>query len=105
VARKTYIHVNRQKIAQNRKDGRDRPAFTAKDSVVNRYGREVELLDDRGRVLVRFVSAGPGGRKPLNCGARAWAETRLTVRVKSTRSPPLRSGTALQDSRRPVRTR
>lgn len=74
---KTIIHVNRQKIAQNRNTGDSRPVITVKDYRRNRYGSHVEILGPS-----RVVQAGKCGIKPLRCGARVWIETESEVRVK-----------------------
>jgi hypothetical protein len=61
------IHVNRQHIAQNAKDGGNRPVYTIKtpgDPV--RYAREV-LIQGPSRLVYNGTQ--------LNCGARAWIET------------------------------
>lgn len=60
------IHVNRQHIAMNAKDGGSRPVYTIKDGRRTRYAREVEILGPS-----RLVYDG----RQLNCGARAWIET------------------------------
>jgi hypothetical protein len=63
---KTVIHVNRQFISQNAKDGKHRPVYTIKQGRKTIYahgvkirGGEVELID-------------PRVTPPLKCGARAW---------------------------------
>lgn len=62
----TYIiHVNRQHIAMNAKDGGNRPVYTIKTGSKTRYAREV--LTGSGR----FIYNG----SQLKCGARAWFET------------------------------
>jgi hypothetical protein len=63
---KKIIHVNRQNIAMNAKDGRNRPVYTVKQGRKTRYGREVIING-----LSRLVYNGT----QLNCGARAWIET------------------------------
>lgn len=60
------IHVNRQHIAMNAKDGRDRPVYTIKTGRRTRYAREVQIHGPS-----RLVYTG----RPLSCGARAWIET------------------------------
>jgi len=67
----TIIHVNRQHIAMNAKDGGNRPVYTVKlpDGSV-RYGREVFLSGPS-----RMVYNG----KQLSCGARAWVQTHHEV--------------------------
>lgn len=61
------IHVNRQFIDQNRKDGRQRPVYTIKMDGQTIYGHGVEV---EGKV--RLVD--PRETNPLSCGARAWIE-------------------------------
>ncbi len=63
---KTVIHVNRQHIAMNAKDGGDRPVYIVRQGGSVRYARGVDVLGPS-----RFV---PYGRR-LSCGARAWLET------------------------------
>jgi hypothetical protein len=60
------IHVNRQHIAKNAKDGGDRPVYTIKRGGQTRYAREVQIDGPS-----RLVYSG----KQLSCGARAWIET------------------------------
>lgn len=60
------IHVNRQHIAKNAKDGGDRPVYTIKRDGQTRYAREVQIDGPS-----RLVYSG----KQLSCGARAWIET------------------------------
>ncbi len=61
------IHVNRSHIAQNAKDGGNRPVYTIKlNTGVTRYAREVEISGPS-----RMVYDGT----QLACGARAWIET------------------------------
>ena len=61
------IHVNRQHIAMNAKDGGNRPVYTIKlGTGGTRYAREVNILGPS-----RMVYDG----RQLNCGARAWIET------------------------------
>lgn len=68
----TIIHVNRQHIAMNAKDGRDRPVYTIKDKGRTRYAREVNILGPS-----RMVYNGT----QLKCGARAWIETESPVEL------------------------
>lgn len=72
--RKTIVHVNRQHIAMNRKDGGNRPVFTVKDYKSNRKGDSVTMDGP-----VTFIYQP---EKPLPCGAVAWAETYGEVHVK-----------------------
>lgn len=61
------IHVNRQHIAMNAKDGGNRPVYTIKmNNGTTRYAREVEILGPS-----RLIYDG----RQLSCGARAWIET------------------------------
>lgn len=59
------IHVNRQFIAMNAKDGGNRPVYTIKYKGETIYARE---FDADGRL--KGVSNGT----QLSCGARAWLE-------------------------------
>jgi hypothetical protein len=63
---KHIIHVNRQFIAMNAKDGGTRPVYTIKTNGKIRYAREVEILGQS-----KMVYDGT----QLKCGARAWIET------------------------------
>lgn len=63
---KHIIHVNRQHIAMNAKDGGNRPVYTIKTGSKTRYAREVDILGPS-----RMVYNG----SQLSCGARAWIET------------------------------
>jgi hypothetical protein len=65
---KHIIHVNRQFIAKNAKDGCRRPIYTIKSVGTKnpRYASEVAILGPS-----RLVEPG----KQLSCGARAWIET------------------------------
>ena len=86
-------HVNRQRVAQNRKYGEDKPVFTVKQAKSNNYGKEVDVLDAAGNVVAKLISAGPGGCKPKSCGARAWLQSvgggSLRVRRRRTPCPTL----------------
>lgn len=66
------IHVNRQHIAMNAKDGGNRPVYTIKDNGVVRYAREVEINGPS-----RMVYNGT----QLDCGARAWIETDSSIQL------------------------
>lgn len=67
---KTIIHVNRQHIAMNAKDGGNRPVYTTKQGRNIRYAREV-VIDGPSRLVYNGSQ--------LNCGARAWIETNSPV--------------------------
>ena len=62
------IHVNRQFIAKNIKDGQARPIYTVKTlgNKTPRYASQVHISGPS-----RLVGNG----KMLSCGARAWIET------------------------------
>lgn len=62
----TIIHVNRQHIAMNAKDGKDRPVYTIKKNGTIRYAKEVYIIGPS-----KLVYNG----SQLSCGARAWIET------------------------------
>ena len=68
------IHVNRQHIAMNAKDGGNRPVYTIKDwpNGRARYAREV-YIDGPSRLIYNGAQ--------LQCGARAWVETEADVRL------------------------
>jgi len=61
----TVIHVNRQHIAMNAKDGLDRPVYTVKRDGEVRYCRAWATT-----APVRGIYNGT----QLSCGARAWIE-------------------------------
>lgn len=60
------IHVNRQHIGMNAKDGGNRPVYTIKEGRLTRYARQVEILGPS-----KLIYNG----SQLACGARAWIET------------------------------
>jgi len=60
------IHVNRQHIAMNAKDGKGRPVYTIKDKGRTMYAREV-IINGPSRLVYNG--------EQLTCGARAWIET------------------------------
>lgn len=70
----TIIHVNRQHIAMNAKDGGRRPAYIVRSgrNGRSRYARELVVHG-----TTRFVSNG----EQLPCGARAWIETNGKVEL------------------------
>jgi hypothetical protein len=69
------LHVDKQIIARNRKEGRDDPTLTIQTSKGS-FKASVVLVDGP----CKFIQAGPAsGRKPLSCGARVWVETRAKV--------------------------
>lgn len=66
----TIIHVNRQHIAMNAKDGGNRPVYIVRQGKSVRYARAVKIDGP-----AEFVHPD----KPLSCGARAWLETLASV--------------------------
>lgn len=62
----SIIHVNRQFIAMNAKDGGRRPVYTVKRNGKTRYAREV-VINGPSRMIYNGTQ--------LSCGARAWIET------------------------------
>jgi hypothetical protein len=60
------IHVNRQHIAMNAKDGQNRPVYTIKDRGKTLYAREV-IINGPSKLVYNG--------EQLTCGARAWIET------------------------------
>jgi len=70
---KTYIHVNRNRIASNLKHGTCEPVITIKTGRKNTYCYEVEILGP-SRVLYNVDGI-------LSCGAKAVIETESECRV------------------------
>ena len=68
---KKIIHVNKQVIAQNGKNGTSLPAITVKTYKSNTYAHEVNILGPS-----KIVHSP---NKPLSCGARVWIETDAEV--------------------------
>lgn len=66
------IHVNRQHIAMNAKDGGNRPVYTIKRDGKTRYARAVNILGPS-----RMIYDG----RQLSCGARAWIETEAELEL------------------------
>lgn len=63
---KHIIHVNRQHIGMNAKDGGNRPVYTIKTGNKTIYAREV-IIDGPSKMVYNGSQ--------LRCGARAWIET------------------------------
>lgn len=70
------IHVNRNHIAQNLKDGGQRPTITCKVGKENHKGMKIEILGP-----CEIFDAVYNGEKPLSCGARVFIKTRSPVVV------------------------
>ena len=66
------IHVNKQHIAMNARDGGNRPVYTVKPTGSGRarYAREV-VIHGPSRLVYNGTQ--------LKCGARAWIETDALV--------------------------
>lgn len=73
---KRIIHVNRQAIAQNLKDGGKRNTLIVRTWKSHHTAWLVEI--DGPSVL---FDAERVGRKPLSCGARVWIETKSPVKI------------------------
>lgn len=75
MARTKRIHVNRQRIAQNRKRPPDEhePVVTVKTYNSNTYGFTAEI---KGPSTLVYRP-----HQPLSCGARVWVETLSPVLV------------------------
>lgn len=67
---RTIVHVNRQHIAMNAKDGGNRPVYTLKQGSRTRYAREV-IINGPSRLVYDGTQ--------LKCGARAWVVTDAEV--------------------------
>lgn len=67
---KHIIHVNRQHISMNARDGGDRPVYTIKTGKRTRYARSVQINGPSELVY---------NGDQLSCGARAWIETDATI--------------------------
>lgn len=68
-----YIHVNKQFIAQNAKDGGNRPVYTIKEGKSGKaiYCRSFTIKDGNIR--------GVSDTDQLSCGARVWLETESEI--------------------------
>ncbi|MBS3648722.1 hypothetical protein KEU06_08780 [Pseudaminobacter sp. 19-2017] len=69
---KAIIHVNRQFIAFNKRDGGNRPVYTIKIGGKTRYGRGVDI---HGPSIAVYDPTG------LKCGAKAWIETEAPITI------------------------
>lgn len=70
---RSIIHVNRQFIAMNAKDGGNRPVYTIKQGRTTIYADEVVINGPS-----KLVYNG----EQLSCGARAWIETEAELTLK-----------------------
>jgi hypothetical protein len=69
---KSIIHVNRQFIAMNAKDGKNRPVYTIKRGSKVIYAKEIEILGP-SKMVYNGIQ--------LACGARAWLETESELNI------------------------
>jgi hypothetical protein len=69
---KTTIHINRHRVAQNRKNAEALPPISCRTYKGTIYGNDVAILDGQGNV-VAHIKYSP--EKPLSCGATVWIET------------------------------
>lgn len=70
---KKVIHVNRQFIAMNAKDGGNRPCVTMKHRGKTKYARSIKIHGPS--------EVGELGTQ-LSCGARVWIETEAPVTLE-----------------------
>jgi len=70
---KTRIHINKHRIASNRKHGTNEPIITVKTYKSNRYAHQVVIHGPSKLVY--------SPDKPLSCGAHVWLETNAEVEV------------------------
>jgi hypothetical protein len=78
------IHVNRQVLARNLKEGRNDPACTVQTSKGPHACKAATILghsEMRQAGTFRRDTGGMYTVKPLGCGARVWVETRAAVEV------------------------
>ena len=69
---KKIIHINQHKIRSNSKTGDREPVITCKTYKSNDYAKEVDVLDENGKVVCTVVYRPDN---PLSCGAKVWIET------------------------------
>ena len=69
---KKIIHINQHKIRSNSKTGDREPVITCKTYKSNNYAKEVDVLDENGKVVCTVVYRPDN---PLSCGAKVWIET------------------------------
>lgn len=70
MGKETIIHVNRQHISMNAKDGGNRPVYTIKLKGKTVYAREV-IINGPSKMIYNG--------KQLSCGARAWVTTQADI--------------------------
>jgi hypothetical protein len=64
---KAIVHVNRQHLSMNAKDGGQRPVYIVRQDGKVTYGQAVRI-----KGTVELVD--PRSHSQLSCGARAWIE-------------------------------
>lgn len=69
---KHIIHINQHKIKSNSKTGDREPVITCKTYKSNKYAKEVDILDENGKVVCSVIY---NPDKPLSCGAKVWIQT------------------------------
>ncbi len=72
VGKPKIIHINRHHLAQNAKDGGNRPVITMKHNGKTRYAREV-IIHGPSRMVYNGST--------LSCGARTWLTTTAKVEL------------------------
>ena len=72
----TRIHVNQHNIRANKKDGQGRPVITVKTYKQNIKCNSVLIMGPSEIIYVDEC-----GRKPLDCGARVYIETKSPVKI------------------------
>lgn len=77
---KTLIHVSKDRIAANAKDGGSRPVYTIRQGDLIRYAREV---------VINGPSTLVYGRGKLDGGATCWIETEASLTTIDETDEPL----------------
>lgn len=78
------VHVDRQVLARNLKDGKNDPACTVQTSKRSYKCREANILGNSRMMQAGEYRDAFGDLrviKPLSCGARVWVETVAAVEV------------------------
>ncbi len=68
----TIIHVNRNLINQNKKNGTTQPVLTVREGKSTIYCNRTDILDKDGNKVATILYSPDS---PLKCGARVWIET------------------------------
>ncbi len=72
------IHVNRNVIASNVKNGTDDSAIICKNYKENKYSKKVDILDKDGSVVASIIQSN---KDMSGCKARVWIETYSNVKI------------------------